>query len=155
VTFRGRCALVALPACSGHSGFYVGNEGLHVECAPNGPAKYFWVLGRYTLETFLRSACLEWLYQTPCSYARYLGVSTLHTFKINRFLASSVTGYGHRNYSYDIIVGNIFMQRTFQDLAVYPRILGIVDLRPLRGRHAYKASLRSALLDSLQPCWEI
>jgi hypothetical protein len=24
VTFRGRCDLVALPACSGHQGFYVG-----------------------------------------------------------------------------------------------------------------------------------
>jgi hypothetical protein len=58
-------------------------------CAPNGPAKYFWVLGRYTLETFLRSACLEWLYQTPCSYAGYLGVSTLHMFKINIVLPAS------------------------------------------------------------------
>jgi hypothetical protein len=46
VTFRGRCALVALPACSGHQGFYIENEGLPVGCAPNGPAKYFWVLGR-------------------------------------------------------------------------------------------------------------
>jgi hypothetical protein len=45
-----------------------------VGCAPDGPAKRFWVLGRYRLETFLR-------------------------------------------------------------------ILGIVDLRPLRGRHAYKALL--------------
>jgi hypothetical protein len=44
---------------------------------------------------------------------------------------------------------------TFQDPARYPRILDIVDLRPLRGRHAYKASLRSALPDSLQLCWEI
>jgi hypothetical protein len=31
----------------------------------------------------------------------------------------------------------------------------IIDLRPLRGRHTYKASLRSALPDSLQPCWEV
>jgi hypothetical protein len=85
------------------------------------------VLGRYRLETFLRPACLEWLCQTLCSYARYLDVSTLHTFKINRFLASSSTDPGHRNYNYDIIVDNIFMQRTFQDLAGYPRILGIVD----------------------------
>jgi hypothetical protein len=64
------------------------NEGLSVGCAPNGPAKYFWVLGRYTLETFLRSACLEWLRQTLCSYARYLNASTLHTF--NRFFGSIV-----------------------------------------------------------------
>jgi hypothetical protein len=46
VTFRGRCALVALPAYSGHQGFCVGNEGLSVGCAPDGPAKCFWVLGR-------------------------------------------------------------------------------------------------------------
>jgi hypothetical protein len=62
VTFQGRCALVALPACSGHPGFYVGNEGLPVVCAPDGPAKCFLVLGRYVFETFLRSACLEWPY---------------------------------------------------------------------------------------------
>jgi hypothetical protein len=52
-----------------------------VVCALEGPAKYFWVLGRLCFETFLRSACLEWLCQTLCCYARYLGVSTLHTFK--------------------------------------------------------------------------
>jgi hypothetical protein len=46
---------------------------------------------------------------------------------------------GHYNFSYDII-NNFFMRLTFQDFAGYPRILGIVDLRPLRGRHAYKAS---------------
>jgi hypothetical protein len=55
VTFRGQCALVALPACSGHPRFYVRNEGLPVGCTPNGPAKYFWVLGCFCLETFLRS----------------------------------------------------------------------------------------------------
>jgi hypothetical protein len=46
VTFRGRCALVALLACSGHPGLYVGNEGLPVGCVPNGLAKYLWVHGR-------------------------------------------------------------------------------------------------------------
>jgi hypothetical protein len=59
------------------------NEGLSVGCAPNGPPKYFWVLGHYILETFLRPACLEWLCQTLCSHARYMAVSTLHMFKIN------------------------------------------------------------------------
>jgi hypothetical protein len=49
MTFRGRCALVALPACSGHPGFYVRNEGLPVGCAPNGLAKYFRVLGRFLI----------------------------------------------------------------------------------------------------------
>jgi hypothetical protein len=38
-------------------------------------------LGASLFETFLRSACLGWLCQTLSSYARYLGVSTLHTFK--------------------------------------------------------------------------
>jgi hypothetical protein len=33
-------------------------------CAPNVSAKYFWVLGRFCFETFLRSVCLEWLCQT-------------------------------------------------------------------------------------------
>jgi hypothetical protein len=47
VTFRGRCALVALPACFGHPGFYVWNEGLPVGCAPDGPAKYLRMLGRF------------------------------------------------------------------------------------------------------------
>jgi hypothetical protein len=79
------------------------NEGLPRGCAPDGPAKYFWVLGRYTLETFLRSACLEWLRQTLCSYARYLGVSTPHMFKVNGFLVSSSTKPRHRNFSYDVI----------------------------------------------------
>jgi hypothetical protein len=51
VTFQGRCALVALPACSGHPGFYVRNEGLPVGCAPDGPVKCFRVLGCYKLET--------------------------------------------------------------------------------------------------------
>jgi hypothetical protein len=86
MTFRGRCALVALPACSGHQGFYIRNEGLPVGCAPDGPAKYFWVLGRFYLETFLRSACLEWPCQTLRSHARYLDVSTLHMFEINGYI---------------------------------------------------------------------
>jgi hypothetical protein len=60
-TSRGRCAIVALPAYSGHQGFYVGNEGLLVGCAPDGPAKYLLMLGRFRFETFLRSACLRWL----------------------------------------------------------------------------------------------
>jgi hypothetical protein len=112
---------------------------------PNWP-KYFWVLGRFYLETFLRSACLGWLCQTPRSNAGYLGVSTLHTAKIR-----SLDQPQHRNFNYNI-TNDFFTLHTFQDLAGYPRILGIVDLRPLRGRHAYKAFLRSALPDSLQLC---
>jgi hypothetical protein len=82
-------------------------------CVLNGPAKYVWVLGRFCFKTFLMSACLEWLYQTLCSYSRYLGVYTLHTFKINITLPN-------------FIVDNLFMRRTFQDPAGYPRILDIV-----------------------------
>jgi hypothetical protein len=79
-----------------------GNEGLPVGCTPNGPAKYFRVLGRLSFETFLRSAYLEWLCQTPCSHAGYLGVSTLHTIKIDIVSpASSSTDYQHCNFSYD------------------------------------------------------
>jgi hypothetical protein len=116
VTSRGRCAIVALPARSGHQGFYVRNEGLPVGCAPDGPAKYFWVLGRFRFETFLRSACLGWLCQTLCSYARYLGVSTLHTLKINDFIIDCFNHYRRPLHSMHL----------FQDLAGYPRILGIV-----------------------------
>jgi hypothetical protein len=47
-------------------------------------------LGADWFETFSRSACLGWLCQTPCSYAGYLGVSTLHTFKINITLPSFI-----------------------------------------------------------------
>jgi hypothetical protein len=65
-----------------------------------------------------------------CSNARYLSVSTLHTFKINGFLASSLTKPRHRNFNYDIF-NDFLSRRTFQDLAGYPRILGIADLRPL------------------------
>jgi hypothetical protein len=43
-------------------------------------------LGAYWFETFLRSTFLEWPCQTLCSYAGYLGVSTLHSFKVNIFL---------------------------------------------------------------------
>jgi hypothetical protein len=81
----------------------------------------------------------------------YLDVSRLHTFKIKIFLASSSNNLGHRNFSYDT-TKDFFVRRAFQDLAGYPQILDIIDLRPLRGRHAYKASMRSALPDSLQLC---
>jgi hypothetical protein len=64
------------------------------------------------------------------SYARYLGVSTLHSFKINRFMASSSTNPAHRNYSNDVI-DDFFIRRTFQDPTGYLRILAIDDLRPL------------------------
>jgi hypothetical protein len=46
-----------------------------------------------------------------------------------KFLTSSSTNPGHRNFNYDII-DDIFIRRVFQDLAGYPRILNIVDLRP-------------------------
>jgi hypothetical protein len=94
------------------------------------PAKYFRVLRHFFFVTFPRSARLGWLCQTPCSYAGYLGVSTLHTVKTNRFLAPSSTNPGHRNFSYDIN-DDFFIRHTFQDPTGYPRILAIDDLRPL------------------------
>jgi hypothetical protein len=129
-------------------GFYVGNEGLPVGCVPDGPAKCFRVVGRYRLETFLRSACLEWLCQTLCGCVRYLDVSTLHTFKINIISPASPSFVS-------TTTKDLFVRRAFREPIGYPQILDIYDLMPLRGRHAYKASLRSALPDFLQPCLEI
>jgi hypothetical protein len=51
--------------------------------------------------------------------------------------ASSSTGYRHQNYSYDIIVDNLYTRRDFRDFAGYPQTEHCC-LRPLRGRHAYK-----------------
>jgi hypothetical protein len=79
------------------SGMKASPWGAHLTALPSASG----CLGAYVLETFLSSACLKWLRQTLCSYARYLGVSTLHTFKINGFLASSSTKPRHRNLSYD------------------------------------------------------
>jgi hypothetical protein len=118
-----------------------------VGCVPDGPAKCFRVLGRYRVETFLRSACLERLYQTLCSYARYLDVSTQHTFKINMILPASPS-------LVSTTTEDLFVRRAFQEPIGYPQILDIDNLRPLRGWHAYKASLWSALPDFLQPCLE-
>jgi hypothetical protein len=123
-----------------------------VGCAPDGPPKCFWVLGLLCFETFLRSACLEWLCQTPCSHAGYLGVFTLHTIKIDVISpTSSSTDYQHRNHNYEII-SDFFIRRTFQDLAGYLRILGIVVQGLFEVDTPTKASLRSAPPDSLQPC---
>jgi hypothetical protein len=61
-----------------------------------------------------------------CSHVGYLGVSTLHTIKIDVVSpASSSTDYQHCNCIYDII-GDFFIRRTFQDLIGYPRILCII-----------------------------
>jgi hypothetical protein len=137
MTFQAQCALVALPACSGHPGFYIGSEDLLVGCVSIVPAKYLRMLGRFCFETFLRSACLEWLYQTLAAMQDiWMSLHSICSRSMD-FLASSSTDPSHRNYSYDII-GDFFIRRNFQDLAGYPQILGIVYLRPLRGRHAYK-----------------
>jgi hypothetical protein len=100
VTFRGRCAFVVLPACSGHPGFYVGMKaslwGVRLMALPSTSRCFHF-------ETFLRSACLEWLCQTLVAM-QDIWVS-LHSIrsKINRFLGSSSTNPGHRNFIYDII----------------------------------------------------
>jgi hypothetical protein len=88
-------------------------------------------LGVSWYETFLRSACLGWLCQTPCSYAGYLDVSTLHTFKTNIVsLASSMI--------VSTTTEDFFMWCTFQYPTRYPQILYIVDLRLLWDRYACK-----------------
>jgi hypothetical protein len=117
---------VALPACSGQPGFYVENEGLPVGCAPNGPAKYFRVLGRFCFETFLRLACLKWLLQTLCSYARYLGVSTLHTFKINTISPAS-------SLFVSTTTEDLFTLSTFQDVFTLSLFEVGTLTRPRRG----------------------
>jgi hypothetical protein len=54
-------------------------------------------------------------------------------------MALSSTKPGHRNFSYDIVKA-FFIQRTLQDLARYPWILDIIDL---------KTYLRSTCLQGL------
>jgi hypothetical protein len=53
VTFRGRCALVALPVCSGHPGFYVRMKaslwGAHLTALPNTSG----CLGAFNLRPYL------------------------------------------------------------------------------------------------------
>jgi hypothetical protein len=57
-------------------------------------------------------ACLKWLSQTLCSYAGYLGVSTLHSFNNLHFRSFIVNGLGYDNFNHDII-DDLFMQCTF------------------------------------------
>jgi hypothetical protein len=74
-----------------------------------------------------------------CSHVGYLGVSTLHMFKINRFLASSSTDLAHRKYSYDI-TDDFFMRHTFSRSYW-------VSLDT--GHHRLEATLRSTRLQGL------
>jgi hypothetical protein len=136
MTFWGRCALVALPACSRHPGSYVGNEGLPVGCAPNGPTKCFWCLGAVHLRPSWgrhASSGSTRLLQ-PCRISGCLYTPYVQDQQISGFIVNQPQ---HRNYNNNI-VSDFFIRHTFQDLVGYPWILGIVDLRPLRGRHAYK-----------------
>jgi hypothetical protein len=111
-----------------------------VGCAPDGPAKCLRVLGRYRLETFLRSACLGWPCQTLCSYARYLDVSTLHTFKIDVISpASSSTDYGHLNFCHDVI----------DNLLHATHLSGSCWVSSDTGHRRFETSLRSACLQGL------
>jgi hypothetical protein len=94
VTFQGRCALVRPASLLWTPRILRGNEGLPVGCAPDGPAKYFWVLGRSCFETFLRSACLEWLCHTLAAM-QDIWVS-LHSI----YSRSTISSH---NFSYDVI----------------------------------------------------
>jgi hypothetical protein len=89
-------------------------------------------MSRLALPDSLQLCRISGCLYTPCFQDQYFST------------ASSSTDPGHRNFSHDVI-DNPFMRHTFQNHAGYPRILDFVDLRPLRGRYAYKASLRSAL----------
>jgi hypothetical protein len=107
-------------------------------CAPNGPAKCFWVLGRYTLETFLRSACLEWPYQTLAAmqdiwvslhsiYSRSTLFRRLHHQPTTKIATSATT---HRR----------SLHSTYPSRPCWVSSdIGHCYLRPLRGRHAYKS----------------
>jgi hypothetical protein len=66
-----------------------------------------------------------------CSYAGYLGVSTIHTFKINRFLASSLTNPTSQLQLRHHRQLHATHLSTLQDPTGYPRILAIDHLRPL------------------------
>jgi hypothetical protein len=133
VTFRGRCASVVVPACSRHPRFYVENEGLPVGCALDSLAKHFWVLGRLCIETFVKSTCLEWLCQTPCSHTGYLDVSTLHTFKINIALSVSSLTASSYDTPFRILLGIlgywILLIKASSRLA---RLEGLLEVGPAR-----------------------
>jgi hypothetical protein len=68
-------------------------------------------LGVFCFETFLRSACLEWLYQTLAAMQDIW--MSLHSIR------SRLTS-----------LYNLFMQRSFHDHSGYPRILDVDGLRP-------------------------
>jgi hypothetical protein len=150
VTFWGRCALVALPACSRHQWFYVRNEGLLEGCAPNGPAKYLHVLGAFVLRPSLGR------HASGGSTRLFVAMQdiwvSLHS-TWSRFTVSTVTISDTATLATTWST-TFLIRHTFQDPVGYPRIPSIVDLRPLWGRHA-QISLRSALPDSLQLCSEI
>jgi hypothetical protein len=125
-----------------------------VGSAPDGPAKHFWCLGAIDLRPSRGR-------HASSGSARLFAAMqdiwvSLHSIRSRStyFHGFVSNGSGHHNFSYDI-TDNLFIRHAFQDSAGYPRILAIDDLKPLRGRYAYKASSRSALPDSLQPCWEI
>jgi hypothetical protein len=92
VTVWGRYAdLVALPASSGQPRFYVGNEGLPMRCAPNGPTSISGCLGTSDLRP-------SWGWHASGGSTRLLAAMqdiwvSLHSIcsKINRLLASSFT----------------------------------------------------------------
>jgi hypothetical protein len=83
-----------------------------------------------------------------CSYARHLGVSTLHMFKID----GSILG--------DFWTSQFQLRlrlKTSSFDALFKILLGILgywtsSIWDLFDRHVYKASLKSALPDPLQLC---
>jgi hypothetical protein len=75
--------------------------------APNGSAKYFWVLVRFCFEAFLRSACLGWLYQTLAAM-QDIWVS-LHSIRSKINIISSVSSLitSSCNVPFKILLGSL------------------------------------------------
>jgi hypothetical protein len=153
VTFQGRCALVALPACSGHPGFYIGNEGLLVGCAPHRPCQV--LLGAWELLDLRPSRGRHASGGSARLFAAMQDIwVSLHSIRSRLMLFRQL----HRRSAPDIATSAVIESTTSSCDAPFKILLGILgywplfDLRPLRGRHAYKTSSRSALPDSLQLC---
>jgi hypothetical protein len=85
-------------------GFYVGNEGLHVGCAPNGPAKYFRVLGRFLILDLPKVGMprvalpdsLQLCKISGCLYTPYVQDQQISSFIVDRPRTSQLQLRHHR-----------------------------------------------------------
>jgi hypothetical protein len=72
----------------------------------------------------------------PCRISGCLYTPTDQDQEISSFVIDYF-----KHFFVSFIIDNLFMRRTFQDPIGYPQILNIIELRPLRGQHAYKAEV--------------